>query len=167
MTKIVAYDRGVSLPHNTIRELTKRGFIEEYASGTLRKSFWCGLDVQDMYLHERIAYEFGYAFEMFKKEDIKSIKDVVARVDYPVIKESMWLFERYRTLNTFKKTDVFSFKEVLLKNGENFYGIVVEQTSFLSHEGFSEECYIIAPMTTISTSSYDGSKSFSEVQNPF
>lgn len=50
-------------PRIKLRQMTKSQFIEEKASGTLRKNTKVGMNNVIQYLAERAAYEFGYGFE--------------------------------------------------------------------------------------------------------
>lgn len=48
---------------NEIRSMSNTNFIEDHASGTLRKNSLIGFRYDDQLTHERIAFEFGYGFE--------------------------------------------------------------------------------------------------------
>lgn len=101
-----------------IRNLTKDKFIEKHASGTLRKAHRSGLNCDDHYLHERLAFEFGFSFESIDTRlECLSSHTGVSYPDNPAITESLWLYDRYVAINPFN--DEFQLRYIKINNKED------------------------------------------------
>ena len=99
-------------PIHSLRKLSREEFIEKHGSGTLRKNYRLGFNVDYQYYHERVAYEIGYEFELFSIDQknanipgnhysLEYSFDVKSRPDDPVSTEVGWIVERHLTRNMF------------------------------------------------------------------
>lgn len=148
-TKKVALSEGNSVRHK-LRRMTKDEFIERHSSGTLRKSYKLGFNVDYQYYHERVAYEIGYGFDIYnilgkdKVLDVAGYVDpnaVIGRInavpDDPVTTEIGWVVERHLTINEFPEDKY----ELMTYNGLPV--LVLTQTSMDIPEG----CVVMAELT--------------------
>lgn len=133
MTKIVEFaeaDLAVDHPRRKLRELTRDAFIENYGSGTLRKSARLGFNVQDVYLRERAQLEFGYGFEVVPRSRVTYTD--IKLVSCAAMTELGWHAERMIEMRPFE-SDTFVCKtfEVEFADGrkKEGVGILVWQTS--------------------------------------
>jgi hypothetical protein len=114
-----------------IRTMEADSFIERHASGTLRKNRRLGMVWRDQYLHERVAYEFGWEFECLPRSRV-TFGDAYTEGDTPSLTEAGWHIERYLELSPFPE-DQFQTKyiNVEYKDGaaREGVGMVVRQTS--------------------------------------
>lgn len=114
-----------------IRLMEADEFIEKHASGTLRKSKRLGFAWKSQYLDERVAYEFGWGFEIVERTRVLFADAIVSENCQPLT-EAGWHIERYMNLSIFKE-DYFEAKYILVeyKDGQKKegVGIVVRQTS--------------------------------------
>lgn len=113
-----------------IRKLSEEEFIEHHASGTLRKNKTLGMNVKSHYLHERVAYEFGYHFECLPERFV-SWGEARSEGDCKAITEAGWHIERYANICLFPG-DKIECKHINVTD-ENItregIGIVVRETS--------------------------------------
>ncbi|MBY0359887.1 MAG: hypothetical protein K2W82_17925 [Candidatus Obscuribacterales bacterium] len=114
-----------------LRRLSMDEFIERHASGTLRKNKRIGFAVQNHYLHERVAYEFGWGFEILHRSRV-TFGDAFSEGDCSAVTESGWHAERYLTMSIFPE-DYFELKFLHIEKSEHEkqagIGLVVRQTS--------------------------------------
>jgi len=114
-----------------IRKMSAEEFVEQHASGTLRKNKRLGMAWRDQYLTERVAYEFGWEFSYAQKSRIM-MGDAYTEGDCHAITEAGWYMERYINLSLFPE-DVYKaqYLHVEEKDGtrKEGIGLVVEQTS--------------------------------------
>lgn len=122
ITKVVPFKECSCRPFDELRKLSREKFIEQHASGTLRKSDKIGLNTTDMYWHERIAYEIGWGFEMVQAEEVE-LTPIVAEPDTKLTTEIGWVAERHLTRNPFNE-DVYFLSNV---NGKP--AVIMAQTS--------------------------------------
>ncbi len=114
-----------------IREMSESEFIEQHASGTLRKNKRLGFSYKGQYLEERTAWEFGFAFEIVPSS---RVTQGIARTEgdcHPVT-ESGWHAERYMALNRFPE-DKWEVKYLQIeiageKNRREGIGLVLTST---------------------------------------
>jgi hypothetical protein len=135
-TKIVPIDSAVaSCPPLgrlvAVRSMDADAFVEKHASGTLRKNKRIGMVWREQYLHERAAYEFGWAFECLPRSRV-TFGDAYTEGDVKALTEAGWHIERYLELSVFPE-DQFEAKyiNVEYKDGakREGVGIIVRQTS--------------------------------------
>ena len=114
-----------------IRTMDAEQFVDQHASGTLRKNKRLGMVWREQYLHERVAYEFGWEFECLPRSRV-SFGDAYTEGDERAITEAGWHIERYIELSLFPE-DQFETKyiNVEYKDGaaREGIGIIVRQTS--------------------------------------
>ena len=132
-TRIVAYsplDLPENHPRRRLRDLTQAEFIQQYGSGTLRKSNSLGFDVREAYLQERVRLEFGQGFELIQRSRLVYQDPKLAACQG--ITELCWHLERMITLRPFE-SDVFvpKYLEVTYADDsvKHSYGIFVHYTS--------------------------------------
>ena len=83
-----------------IREMAAEPWIERYASGTLRKNKRLGMAWHHQYLTERVAFEFGWQFELQPRSRV-TFGDAFTEGDVPSITEAGWHIDRYLELAAF------------------------------------------------------------------
>jgi hypothetical protein len=114
-----------------LRQMDADAFVERHASGTLRKNKRIGMVWREQYLHERAAYEFGWAFECLPRSRV-TFGDAYTEGDVKPLTEAGWHIERYITMSVFPE-DRFEAKylNVEYKDGaaREGVGMVVRQTS--------------------------------------
>lgn len=113
-----------------LRALSENMWIEKHASGTLRKNKRIGFTYRTQYLAERIAYEFGFGFQILPRSQI-TFGDPISEENCHSITEAGWHIERYMELDVFgdrveAKYIVASFRDGSHKEG---VGIIVRETS--------------------------------------
>ena len=132
MTQKVAYLENELMGHSRrkLREMSQTEFIEKCGSGTLRKSYQLGFDVYDVYLQERVKFEFGEGFEIIQRSRVtySNIKLVKSQA----MTELGWHAERMIMTKAFE-SDVFVCKQFdveyadgKIKHGA---GILVKESS--------------------------------------
>ncbi|MEE3717648.1 hypothetical protein V2H45_12985 [Tumidithrix elongata RA019] len=84
----------------SIREMSAEDWIERYASGTLRKNKRLGMAWHNQYLTERVAFEFGWEFELQPRSRV-TFGDAFTEGDVPGITEAGWHIDRYLELSVF------------------------------------------------------------------
>lgn len=83
-----------------IRNLSNDDFIERYASGTLRKNKRLGMAYKSQLYCERVAFEFGYGFEMLPATRV-NIGTAITCGDCHAISECGWHCDRLIETNVF------------------------------------------------------------------
>lgn len=78
------------------RHYTKEEWIERHASGTLRKNTKIGLLNQDQYLEERVAFTFGWHWEIIASTRI-TIGKAKTYSDCKALTEFGWHVDRFIT----------------------------------------------------------------------
>lgn len=130
-TKIVNF-KETETKLDYVRTMTKEEFIENYGSGTLRKNARIGLKHNSQYWDERIAYEFGWEFQMLPASRV-TVGVAQTEGDVKGLTEYGWFVERYITTRVFEEDIVkpcFIQVEDSEGNKTEGNGIVIEQTSF-------------------------------------
>lgn len=162
-TKIVQLKQE-DLPKNLvhIRTMSEDEFIENHASGTLRKAKKLGTAYKSLYREERVAYDFGWEFKVIPNSRI-TYNDAIAEGDCSAFTESCWHAERYMNKNPFED-DIFELKYIIVEETEDHVyqgiGLFCKQTtaSFIG-EGNTLFCII---------AEYDAkNKTWLEARNPF
>ncbi len=114
-----------------LRLMDAEEWINEHASGTLRKNKRLGMAWRAQYLAERTAYEFGYGFECLPRSRV-TFGDAYTEGDCKALTEAGWLCERHLMLNPFPE-DRFEVKYLNVDYGEDHkkegVGLIVRQTS--------------------------------------
>ncbi|MBY0552712.1 MAG: hypothetical protein K2W95_35845 [Candidatus Obscuribacterales bacterium] len=114
-----------------IRTMSEVDFINKHASGTLRKGRANGMLYRAMYLHERSAHEFGYAFECIPSSRI-STGPVQIEGDCHPLTELGWHAERMIARSVFSQ-DQFKVMYIIVDDSDGKRregaGIVVAKTS--------------------------------------
>ncbi len=132
MTQKVAFLDNELVGHSRrkIREMSQQDFIEHCGSGTLRKSYQLGFDIQEAYLQERAKFEFGEGFEIIQRSrvtysDIKLVKS-------QAMTELGWHAERMIMTKAFD-SDQFVCKQFEIEYAEgrikHGIGILVKESS--------------------------------------
>lgn len=119
--------------------MTKNEFIEKCGSGTLRKASKLGFSNQNLYIEERVAYDFGFEFSRQPSSRITYGKPLVEG-DNHFITEAIWHIERYITLRS-TDTEKFSCKYIIFEDSDGIrtegIGIKVEESNHqLFNDGF-------------------------------
>lgn len=114
----------------SIRTLSEETWIDKHASGTLRKNKAIGFSYRQQYLAERIAYEFGYGFEILPRSQI-TFGDPISEENCKPLTEAGWHIERYMALNVFNdrieaKYIHASYRDNSSREG---VGIILRETS--------------------------------------
>jgi hypothetical protein len=114
-----------------LRQMDADTFVERHASGTLRKNKRIGMVWREQYLHERAAYEFGWAFECMPRSRV-TFGDAYTEGDVKPLTEAGWHIERYIEMAVFPE-DRFEakyinveYKDGVLREG---VGMIMRQTS--------------------------------------
>lgn len=114
-----------------VRMMSESEFIETHASGTLRKNKRLGFTSRSQYLHERAAFEFGYAFECTARNRV-TFGDPFTEGDCKPLTEAGWHIDRYLTMSIFPE-DYFEPKYIIVEDSDGSrregVGIIVRQTS--------------------------------------
>lgn len=114
-----------------LRKMSASEWIDAHASGTLRKNKSLNFAWMDQYLSERIAYEFGWGFEIIPASRV-TCGVPYTEGDCHSITEAGWHIERYITLQFFDE-DVYTAKYIQVEYPDGTkkegIGIVVEKTS--------------------------------------
>ncbi len=85
-------------PRQKLRDMPEKQWINNHASGTLRKGKQIGMACRSQYLHERCAWEYGWTFELLPSSRIEFGR-AISEADNKAITEVGWFVERYLTLN--------------------------------------------------------------------
>ncbi len=113
-----------------MRRMTIAEFTETRGSGTLRKNAAIGMNVVSHALHERVAYEFGYAFETVPERFV-TWGEARSEGDCKPLTETGWHVERYASIALFPGDEIevkYITAEVDGEHREGV-GIVVRKTS--------------------------------------
>jgi hypothetical protein len=145
-----------------IREMPAEDWIDEKGSGTLRKNKRIGFAWKSQYLHERVAYEFGFAFEVMPKTQV-TFNDPITEGDCKPLTEAGWHIERYMSLSVFPE-DRFETKYIQVEDRDGSrregVGIVVKQTS----APWIPKGHLVFAIVTEHSKTL---KTFREAKNPF
>lgn len=113
------------------RAMSADEFIERHGSGTLRKNRRVGMDWSGQYLHERTAFEFGWAFEAIHETRVLWGTPITQGDSKPVT-EAGWFIDRYATICAFPG-DELEAKYITVEYPDGTrregLGIVVRRTS--------------------------------------
>lgn len=134
-TELVEMSPGIidcsALKHRVhIRNMTAEEWIEQHASGTLRKNKRIGFRWQAQYRHERVAYEFGWTFELLPTTYV-TFNDPITEEDCSSITEAGWHIERYINMRVFPE-DFFQAKYIQVDYGDHRregVGLILRTTS--------------------------------------
>ncbi len=114
-----------------LRTMDAEDWIQNHASGTLRKNKKLGMSWKSQYLEERVAYEFGWGFEVLPKSRV-SFGDAISEGDCHSVTEAGWHIERYMEMSIFPE-DVFECKHIDVEYNDGVtktgIGIITRQTS--------------------------------------
>ncbi len=114
-----------------LRTMDAEDWIQNHASGTLRKNKKLGMSWKSQYLEERVAYEFGWGFEVLPKSRV-SFGDAISEGDCHSVTEAGWHIERYMEMSIFPE-DVFECKHIDVEYHDGVtktgIGIITRQTS--------------------------------------
>lgn len=113
------------------RTADAESWIKAHASGTLNKNKRLGMTWKSQYMEERIAYQFGWEFEIQPRSRIM-FGDAFTEGDESSVTEAGWHIERYIETATFPE-DQFECKYINVEyaHGEKKegIGILVRETS--------------------------------------
>ena len=133
MTQMVDFiedDIAEIFPRRQLRCLSQQEFIEQYGSGTLRKSQKLGFNIQEAYLKERVRFEFGHGFEILPRSRITY--SAIKLESCQAITELGWHAERMIEMRPFA-SDSFICKQFEVEYANEKIregaGILVEKTS--------------------------------------
>lgn len=113
------------------RTMSQDSFIDNHASGTLRKNKRIGLRWKTQYVQERIAFEFGFHFE--SAPDTRFTWGVaISEQDEKSLTEAGWHIDRYASVCVFPG-DIIEAKYMSVEYSDGSVrkgvGIVVRETS--------------------------------------
>lgn len=113
-----------------LRTMLEDQWIDLHASGTLRKNKRIGFSYRLQYLAERVAYEFGYAFEILPRSKI-TFGDAITEEDCHALTEAGWHIERYIETNIFGDFVQAKYIHIEDRDGSKRegVGIIVRETS--------------------------------------
>jgi hypothetical protein len=100
-----------------LREMSEEEWIEKHGSGTLRKNKSLSMRHRNQYLHERVAWEFGYGFDIMASSRI-TFNDAITEGDCKPITECGWHAARIITRRIFEE-DFYQAKYIIAE--ENNY----------------------------------------------
>jgi hypothetical protein len=107
-----------------------KNWINEFGSGTLKYSLMLGVKCYDMYMHERIAWEYGAGFEAVKASRV-SFGAAIAIPDCAPYTETCWFTRRLK--HHFKFICSLVYITIADQDGERKgYGIKIDE-SFMAH----------------------------------
>jgi len=114
-----------------IRLMSADDWIERYASGTLRKNKRLGMAWFDQYVHERVAFEYGYGFECPHRTRI-TFGDASTQGDCKPITEAGWFIDRHIEIRVFAE-DYYETKYIIVETEgsprREGIGMVLRETS--------------------------------------
>ena len=113
-----------------IRTLSEAKWIDKHGSGTLRKNKKIGFSYRLQYLAERVAYEYGYGFEILPRSNI-SFGDALSEENCSAITEAGWHIERYMNMDIFGDHVEAKYIYATERSGieRQGVGIIVRETS--------------------------------------
>lgn len=115
------------------RTMSEADFIENYASGTLRKNSRLGFRYKTQYLHERVVFEFGWTWEIVPSSRLLW-NDAMTIEDCKPITEAGWLCERYILMRSFEEDKFLTkYLNVEYEDGskKEGVGLILLETSAL------------------------------------
>jgi hypothetical protein len=126
-------DRERAMPAGVIRLQGMADWIDDHASGSLRKSKKLGFSYRNLYLEERVAHDFGWAFKIAPRSRI-TFGDAMMEGDCHALTEACWHSERLLSRNPFPDTDYYEVKyiyeaDVTGKISREGVGLILRQTS--------------------------------------
>jgi hypothetical protein len=127
----VIRDRDIRISSRVkIREMSDAEFVEQHASGTLRKNKRLGMAWKSQYYHERVCYEFGHSFEMLPRSYI-TFGDAITEGDNHFMTEAGWYMERYLNLDIFDDYIEIKYIHVEYPDGSKKEGVgmIIRETS--------------------------------------
>jgi hypothetical protein len=144
-----------------LRTMSKEEFIETFGSGTLRKNTRIGFDTNLQYKEERVAYEFGWGFQILNHTRI-TFGIPISEGDCHPVTETGWHVERYLNFNLFEE-DIFEMKYIQIEESDGTkiegIGLICRQTS-ASWIGHNQILYSMI-------AEYVPGVGFKDAQNPF
>ena len=112
------------------RFMSEREFLFFHGSGTLRKNGRVGFDYKKQYLHERVAFDFGYGFEAIHESHI-NWGSPMSEGDCHSVTEAGWHIDRYQFIAF--PGDEFEAKYLKIHTGNGpdreGIGIIIRKTS--------------------------------------
>ena len=75
--------------------MTEDEFINNHGSGTLRKNKRLGFHYKKQYIHERVAFDFGYGFECIHETYVNWGQPMTEGDSHPIT-EAGWFADRYQ-----------------------------------------------------------------------
>jgi hypothetical protein len=109
--------------------MTTKEWIDSFrASSTLKRAYTLNAAFYDLYLHERISWEFGYYFESISHSRILVGKPI-AEGDCPEYTETQWLIARYLDKNPDIKANFNYITVEVDGNKRQGIGIVITEQS--------------------------------------
>jgi hypothetical protein len=114
----------------TIRQMSESDWIENHGSGTLRKNKRIGFTYRTQYLAERVAYEFGYGFQILPRSQV-TFGDPISEENCSPLTEAGWHIERYMSLDIFGDYFEAKYINASFRDGSQHegVGIIVRETS--------------------------------------
>lgn len=114
-----------------VRSKSADKWIDDHASGTLRKNKRIGFAWRNQYLQERTVYEFGWEFEIIPRSYL-TFGDPITEGDCHAVTEAGWHIERYVETRVFPE-DYVEAKYINVEYGSGStkegIGIIVRETS--------------------------------------
>lgn len=136
----------------SLRNMSADEFIDKHGSGTLRKNKRIGMNWKEQYIHERVAYEFGWVFECIHADHI-GYCNAITEGDSKPITEAGWHIERYLQRNVFLE-DKFTVKYLYITSADaptrEGVGMILTETSAPFIPAGHVVCGIVAPKSTCS-----------------
>jgi hypothetical protein len=111
------------------RLMSEDEFIEQHASGTLRKNKRLSFHYKKQYLHERTAFDFGWGFECIHESHI-NWGQPITEGDCSAITEAGWFIDRYQFMAF--PGDEFEAKYIQVSSPDETkegVGIIIRRTS--------------------------------------
>lgn len=117
---------------NLFRLLDQDNWIENYGSSTLKRAKKLGASFKNLYLEERIAWEWGLNFKGVPKSRI-TFGDPYTEGDCHFITEGQWIADRYIIRSPFLE-DLFEWKYIIVSDTnsnklEEGLGLILRETT--------------------------------------
>lgn len=112
------------------RFLSEDKFIEFHGSGTLNKNKRVGFKWRGQYMHERVAFEFGYHWEILASTRI-TFGEPITEADNKSVTETGWYVDRYLNHLVFDE-DKFYLSYIIADYGSHKregIGLICKETS--------------------------------------
>lgn len=141
----------LSIGHtNEVRSMSEDQWIDQHASGTLRKNKRLGFAYRDQYIHERVCFEFGSSFEFLPATRV-TIGQPITDPDCGPVTEAGWNIDRYITRSKLiARDDQFMACYLIISyaNGKKREGIGLfcKQTT-ATFLGIEKNCCLVAIVT--------------------